>query len=88
MPGLSSDTRPAWARVDRGFNDLLRTVATVMTSPAAEHVAQTALQAAKLQRKLDEYIRSLGLDPAKVAECLHEPTAEKQFTAAFTLVRK
>ncbi len=88
MPGLSSDTRPAWARVDRGFNDLLRSVANVMASPAAEHVAQTALQAAKLQRELDGYVRSLGLDPTKVTECLHEATLEAQFKAAFSLVRK
>ncbi len=88
MPGLSSDTRPAWARVDRGFNDLLRSVADVMASPAAEHVAQTALQAAKLQRELDVYISSLGLSPEKLLSCTHEPTLEAQFKAALDLVRK
>lgn len=88
MPGLSSDTRPAWARVDRSFGELIRSAATVMSSPAAEHVTSAALHAAKLQRELDGYIRSFGLDPEKVAECLHEADAETQFAAAFKLVRK
>lgn len=66
-PGLSSATRPAVTTLLNRVVGVRGAVDTLYRSPAAEHVADTALAAFILMEAASELIESLGLDPKTIA---------------------
>ena len=87
-PGLSSATRPAVTTLLNRVDSVRGAVDTLYRSPAAEHVASTALAALFLMHAADELIASLGLSPADLLQLWREaPDDSAAFEAIVAMIR-
>ena len=67
-PGLSSAIRPAVTTLLNRVSGVRGAVETLYRSPAAEHVAATALSALLVMHAAGELIETLGLTPQDVTQ--------------------
>lgn len=67
-PGLSSATGPAVSALMARVGGVRGAADTLYRSPAAEHVAATALSALLVMHAAGELIESLGLNPQDVMQ--------------------
>ena len=84
-PGLSSATRPAVTTLLNRVAGVRGAVDTLYRSPAAEHVAATALSALLVMHAAGELIETLGLTPQDVTQLWNNSSDDAEVIERLTL---